>query len=536
MEKKLNRRSVIIFALIIFIQVVVLICVDASKQEYHIDEIYSYLLSNSYDSDKISSDETMYDNWISGSRFDEFITVQKGEQFAYGRVYLNNSTDCHPPLFYWLLHTICSFHPNKFSKWYGLTLNLVLFVMTQIVVCMLSTEHIQNSCLQKLPVVMYGLSVYLIETASFIRMYMLLTLFATLTGYITVKLINSDMAKKWMIAMWIVIYLGAMTQYYSLILNFWIVVLISAKFLYQKKFKKIFLLDAGALFSVACVFLSYPYIISQATGSGTNNVGTEVARNLFNFRLWIQMMGQLGRQIVENVSYSRRLSYAVCLVGAFVFVILFLFGKKRNRRIPWEGIVIAVGCLLTIITIAFIGGEYVYLRYIYFVIPLLYFVIFMGLDWAIERCNKRKVLACILTYICVLFSVANAAYGTINRRSIYLYEDKKQEDRLLEQYKDISLVAIAGDVEPAVPTGNLTKFRQFTSIYMSTWEKLCNTSVIEQCMETSGKCMVYINTDTYWTNGYQSQEILNKLSERTSSITYKKICDGGLGEYYLLQK
>ena len=536
MEKKINRKDVIVCALIILIQVAVLICVDASKREYHIDEIYSYLLSNSYDADKISSDETMYNNWISGDRFDEFITVQPGEQFAYQKVYFNNSTDCHPPLFYWLLHTVCSFHPDKFSKWYGLTLNIFLFVIAQIILCLLSAQLITDARLQKLPVVMYGLSVYLLETASFIRMYMLLTVFALLTAYITVRLIKSDMAKRWMIASWIVIYLGAMTQYYALILSFWLVGLITIRLLHRKEFKRAAIYALGALVSVGCVVLSYPYIISQATGSSTNNVGTQVTKNLFNFRLWIEMMRYLAGQVVENISYSPRLSYLICLVGVIVLLVLLVTGKKRDRKIPSEAIVIAVGSILTIVTVSFIGGEYVYLRYIYFVIPLLYCVIFVALDWLVQSVNKKTLWVNILAVVCAVFSVTNAAYGTINRQSVYLYTEKWQEDQMLERYKDTKLVAIVGGVEPAVPTGNLTKFRQFDSLYMGTWDDLERMSIIEQCIEDTGACVVYINTNTYWTKGYPAQELLLTLMQKTSSKTYEKICDGGLGEYYLLQK
>ena len=536
MEKKINRKDVIVCALIILIQVAVLICVDTSKREYHIDEIYSYLLSNSYDADKISSDETMYNNWISGDRFDEFITVQPGEQFAYQKVYFNNSTDCHPPLFYWLLHTVCSFHPDKFSKWYGLTLNIFLFVIAQIILCLLSAQLITDARLQKLPVVMYGLSVYLLETASFIRMYMLLTVFALLTAYITVRLIKSDMAKRWMIASWIVIYLGAMTQYYALILSFWLVGLITIRLVHRKEFKRAAIYALGALVSVGCVVLSYPYIISQATGSSTNNVGTQVTKNLFNFRLWIEMMRYLARQVVENISYSPRLSYLICLVGVIVLLVLLVTGKKRDRKIPCEAIVIAVGSILTIVTVTFIGGEYVYLRYIYFVIPLLYCVIFVALDWLVQSVNKKTLWVNILAVVCAVFSVANAAYGTINRQSVYLYTEKWQEDQTLERYKDTQLVAIVGGVEPAVPTGNLTKFRQFDSLYMGTWDDLERMSIIEQCIEDTGACVVYINTNTYWTKGYPAQELLLTLLQKTSSKTYEKICDGGLGVYYLLQK
>lgn len=38
--------------------------------------------------------------------------------------------DVHPPFYYLLLHTVCSLFPGRFSKWSGIGLNIVLFVLS----------------------------------------------------------------------------------------------------------------------------------------------------------------------------------------------------------------------------------------------------------------------------------------------------------------------------------------------------------------------------------------------------------------------
>ena len=68
--------------IILIIQLIVCIEIVNTKSEFHIDEIYSYILSNSYSADKISDADWMWGKWISGNEFDDFITVQGDEKFS----------------------------------------------------------------------------------------------------------------------------------------------------------------------------------------------------------------------------------------------------------------------------------------------------------------------------------------------------------------------------------------------------------------------------------------------------------------------
>ena len=90
-----KNRILLLTIILLSCLLVFIICID--KCGYHIDEIYSYILSNSYHADRISHDDSVWDQWISGDRLKNFVTVQEGEQFAYKKVYYNNPLDCHPP-------------------------------------------------------------------------------------------------------------------------------------------------------------------------------------------------------------------------------------------------------------------------------------------------------------------------------------------------------------------------------------------------------------------------------------------------------
>lgn len=55
----LTRTESLILIAIIAVQLFAMVFIGCKKQGYSIDEIYSYILSNSYDSDRISTDASV---------------------------------------------------------------------------------------------------------------------------------------------------------------------------------------------------------------------------------------------------------------------------------------------------------------------------------------------------------------------------------------------------------------------------------------------------------------------------------------------
>ena len=115
----------------------------AKKKGYDSDEIYSYSLANSYfkpfldESDNwnmnyVSEVIPYLETWINGSVLHDYITVQNGEQFSYSSVWYNQSKDVHPPFYYAVLHTICSFFPDIYSPWFSLSLNYLSVILVMI--------------------------------------------------------------------------------------------------------------------------------------------------------------------------------------------------------------------------------------------------------------------------------------------------------------------------------------------------------------------------------------------------------------------
>ena len=116
-----------LFILILASQLVLMAYMGAQKNISFIDEIWSFNLANSeiagLDPVEVKSHE-----WLDGSFWRSLLTPSNETAFKYKKTITNQIIDdAHPPLFYILLHTICSFFPETYSPWLVIIPNMVLF-------------------------------------------------------------------------------------------------------------------------------------------------------------------------------------------------------------------------------------------------------------------------------------------------------------------------------------------------------------------------------------------------------------------------
>jgi hypothetical protein len=88
----------------------------------------------------------------------EFMALE-GEGLGLGMVRLMQSLDVHPPLYYYFLRIVCWLSPSVFSKWQGLVVNIVFFVLSWLTLAGI-TKEITDSNKKKVLAVcaLFGLS------------------------------------------------------------------------------------------------------------------------------------------------------------------------------------------------------------------------------------------------------------------------------------------------------------------------------------------------------------------------------------------
>ena len=124
---KSKRTTFFIMSLIILAGICATVFSVSLKKGMHVDEYYSYGLSN-YSGDDIFMHVDLGKTYDDPAQpFLEYMAVQPGNGFSYGNVWKKQSADVHPPFYYVILHTICSLFPAKFSIWFAAVINIAFF-------------------------------------------------------------------------------------------------------------------------------------------------------------------------------------------------------------------------------------------------------------------------------------------------------------------------------------------------------------------------------------------------------------------------
>ncbi|MBO5284823.1 MAG: hypothetical protein J6B00_02995, partial [Alphaproteobacteria bacterium] len=156
------------FCLVLLLNLSVVFHIFQAKQAFHSDEQWSYAHANSSKGAYLDAEidsyyqvndgirQRLFNRWIDGQTFNDYLTVQQGERFKYRHIYENLKIVEHPPLYFLLLHTVCSFFPDNFDKWHAGSINIVLFILIYIALFKLSELMLNDSRLAVCCVALWG--------------------------------------------------------------------------------------------------------------------------------------------------------------------------------------------------------------------------------------------------------------------------------------------------------------------------------------------------------------------------------------------
>ena len=291
MEKKSKKIFFIGMTLLLCLQIIVLFYYGSRKAGYHEDELYSYYSSNKTAGLFVNDRE-----WTTGESFRNELVVLPGEQFRYGVVKQMQSWDVHPPFYYYLLHTVCSLTPGIFSKWQGISVNLLGFVLSFILLAYAAyftavypismqpelsddekqTYRKRGYVLAGTVCGMWGFGAAVISGVMFIRMYQWLTVFVLLCLCLHLHaLVRKKESWSFYLLLAVTVFLGFLTQYYYIIFHFFLGAGFCLYLLKEKKWKSLmaYVGTCAAAFGAALVY--YPSALSHIFRGyrGTEAVG-----------------------------------------------------------------------------------------------------------------------------------------------------------------------------------------------------------------------------------------------------------------------
>lgn len=234
----MKRKYIVCFAVLWFLQMAAAFWFCTQKQGFHEDEFYTY-----YSTARTNGFYVEDGKWMERDAYRNEFVVLPGERFQYGRVKQVQSWDVHPPMYYWVFHTAASLVPGVFSKWIGLSVNLIFHGINLILLTYLS--YLTAGKDMRLPLLVtfvYGFGPAVMSGVVFIRMYEMLTTFVLLCAVLHVRAVQGmqdgaggkeggreadvrrgpRLSVRMLLAMAAVTYMGFLTQYYYFIFLFFL--------------------------------------------------------------------------------------------------------------------------------------------------------------------------------------------------------------------------------------------------------------------------------------------------------------------------
>lgn len=444
-NQKNKRRYLVCFLVIWAVQMAAAFYFCTQKAGFHEDEYYTY-----YSTARTAGFYVEDGKWMDKETYRNEFVVLPGQQFQYGLVRQVQSWDVHPPVYYWIFHTVASFVPEVFSKWIGLGINLFIHGFNLIFLTYLSyIEGGKNKKLALAVTMFYGLTPAAISGVVFIRMYELLTLFVLLCAILHTRAVcglqkekqedgNAAISKvdrlsfvKFLLPLMMVTYLGFLTQYYYVIFLFYIGAGFCIYLLWRdKNLWNCLRYAVSQLAALLLAYLTYPSCLGQM------------------FR------GQRGAQATENFldlsNTTMRFRFFLALLDEYVFgkllagfllvvIVLFLFMYFRRSAgqlamqgkgvswWPWGILCFAVaGYFLTVSKTALLLGD-TSNRYQLPVYGMIVLLLFGAIYSMWEQCMPQKSWSVYLAAAALVFCLVIDGTGLMTGKVVFLYpEDREQ--------------------------------------------------------------------------------------------------------------
>ncbi len=452
------------FVLLFVIMVLQLVAASyfcTRKQGFHYDEYYSYYSTNSTYGLAPGNRE-----WKKGSEIRREFVVEPGEGFQYGKVKLMQTYDVHPPLYYFCLHTVCSFFPGIFSKWFGLTLNLFFFAAAYWLFARIShTLFERNKAMTVISCLLFGFQPGVLSGITFIRMYMLLLVWclALVNWHIPVWKGELRINRIRFLTLVLTVAAGFLTHYYFAVFAFFAAAFTCLwNWLVRKNLRGAIEYGITVCTGMALAVFLYPASLSHIFRGYRGTEATDAFFDLSNTFVRLNFFTDLMNDSVFGGSLW---------VLVILLAVLLLVGKRweKRGRIEWQGVcflaAVTFGYFVVVAKTALLNAEEAnrYELPVYGLWLLLALMIFYDLI------PKGKVLftaaAGVGILACQLFALKNSEVQFLYPQDernvqwaaehrlatvVYLYNPNNQwmiwdESEELMQYEEIYFASLAED-------------------------------------------------------------------------------------------
>ncbi len=539
---QIQKKTKWMFFCIILVSIAGMLWFGARKEGYHVDEMYSYGLANSeylpfmhfgesgydvkdwmmeygagesfadlfrnlwndfqilkeynfnfydtpiyrdYQVAQANSADTLTTTWVSGRDYRDYITVSEDNTFNYASVYYNQRGDVHPPLYYMVLHTICSVFQGTFSKWYAMSINVVALILTMLLLFRMIRKYVGDERLALATVAIYGLSCGFFTTGLYLRMYAMMTLFVVAYCYMHLKLLDAEYAlqKRDVFRLALVTLLGYMTHYYFVLYALAMAVVCTIWMCVGKRWRQmvryLLTLMVSAVIGICIWPFSVKHVFSGYRGRAAWN--TLATGEFYGIKTKL-LFQQLCNQLFDGYWFVP----VICLLILVIGIICY----RKEIHVLEKGTLLIIPVLFYVVCTAqivpFYADRYVMCTYPFwclFAVSAIWMLSALVVRIKPLRRVKAEVVAVVL---CVGFIVLNCGFWN---KPAYLFEGGQECSTILENTHCVYVLPDGDWNESAEDSLLLSKCEAVAVVYYSNLAVLKDTYDYED-----GDCvMVVIN-------------------------------------------
>ena len=534
-EKKKKIVIGVMFLVLLILQFLVLLYFGARKSGFHEDEFYSY-----YSTNKTAGLSVNDRTWLPRDSYRNDFVVLEGEEFRYDVVKMMQSWDVHPPLYYYILHTVCSLFPGVFSKWLGISVNLIAFVPCFLLLAYLvynsvvtgggEEEKRKGILLSFLTCLAWGFSAAVVSGVMFIRMYQWLTLFVLLCACLHIRAIRkNDYGFRFLIPLGITVFLGFLTQYYYIIFHFFMGVGFCFLLLKEKRIRNLLAYVFSCGFGFFCAVLYYPASLSHIFRGYRGTEAVSEFSNAANTLERLKFFVSLFDKYVVNGTLAV-IILLICLLWITVFY--------REKRKPEKGMGLLLftcaGYFFTISKTALLLGETsnryqlpIYGVLVFFLLYFLYVPAEMLINRYIGEKSRQIALKwnygiLLLLFAAVLFIDVTALRET---KVFFLYEEEKPVMEYVKENCDVPVIVFYNGASPDNVWRLSDELMEFPEIYLASQEN--REKITDEKLTKSDRLLVYV------ADHEDKEECLNNLLQSSESLSeYHVVAEKNLWTLY----
>ena len=454
LNNKIDALNILKCILLSIVVILIATFFISKKANLDIDEFYTYGLSNNTFQLNIEN----FKEYSGEEILLDYTAAKEGHLFDVDNVFFNQKMDTHPPLYFLLVNFISSINKNKFSMWYGLSINIffliILFWTTRHLLYKLIKDKISAIILTLIALTLYGF----INNYSFTRMYVMLSAMSLLFVSLAINYIEQinevDCEKtnnkkeifdfKFLISFYLICVLGILTQYHFMIVAGFFSIILAIYMIKEKNFAMLFATFVSGILSILTSIIIFPPMLSHIFG------GANSAHSLSSFSSadpFVEKVSKLFIGLYKAFFGPGIIAYIVFIIfGLIILIASKKLIKKPIKTFLYDNRLYFTMLLFVIIYFILIcfTVRLSFHRYLYNIYPFIFILIISPVYLIFNKINKYLLfLPIVLMLILSISTTYKNSPTSLNTEdalfSEYLRNNKDTKVILLYRTVDKSL-------------------------------------------------------------------------------------------------